>query len=54
MASHPRSDPVPQQLVHAGPYCNDPDCEYCSELREVQDSIRLHETPSTNIPKDEQ
>ncbi len=31
--------PVP----HASPYCSDPDCRSCKELREVQEAIRLHE-----------
>jgi hypothetical protein len=38
MASSPQSDNQP----HALPYCADPNCQSCKELREVQESIRLH------------
>jgi len=31
--------PVP----HGSPYCSDPDCKSCNELREVQEAIRLHQ-----------
>lgn len=46
MASHPRSNPIqPAQQPHAAPYCNDPLCEHCKQLREMQDLIRMHESP---------
>ena len=44
MASHPGSIPVqPPQQPHATPYCNDPECEHCKQLRDMQELIRLHE-----------
>jgi len=27
---------------HFTPYCSDPECESCSQLRETQEAIRLH------------
>jgi len=30
-----------KQEVHASPYCFDPNCKSCKELREVQEAIRL-------------
>ena len=54
MASHPRSEPLQQQPPHASPYCNDPNCEYCRQLRELQDSIRSHELPSAGTASDDQ
>ena len=27
---------------HASPYCSDPNCKSCKELKEMQESIRLH------------
>lgn len=47
MASHPRSNPVqPAQQPHGAPYCNDPLCEHCKQLRDMQELIRLHEPPA--------
>jgi hypothetical protein len=41
MSSPPKSSPVPQE--EAGrPYCSDPNCESCKDLRAVQEAIRLH------------
>ena len=48
MASSPNTANSNQQVQsHASPYCSDPNCESCKELREVQEAIRLHEP----IPK---
>jgi hypothetical protein len=52
MATHPGSSPLeaqqpplqPQNQFHAAPYCSDPECEHCKQLREVQELIRLHES----------
>jgi len=51
MASYPVPgslvpDSTIQQEPHAAPYCNDPDCKYCKQLRDVQDLIRMHDLPS--------
>ena len=46
MASYPVPDPSVQQPNHAAPYCNDPGCEYCQDLRAAQDTIRMHESGS--------
>lgn len=46
MASQPTSqqqentNPQP----HGIPYCSDPDCQYCKDLRAMQESLRLHQT----------
>lgn len=50
MASNLGPETVPQQPSHATPYCNDPDCKPCKELREMQELIRLHELPSREAP----
>jgi hypothetical protein len=42
MASRPLS-PQPDKQSHGIPYCSDPDCHYCKDLREVQEALRLHE-----------
>ena len=39
------SQPISQQdkkPPHGVPYCSDPDCEYCKDLRAMQEAIRLH------------
>jgi hypothetical protein len=54
MASHPRSEAFEQQQQpHAAPYCNDPNCEHCRELQEMQELIRLHESPSASAKEDD-
>lgn len=42
MATDP---PLPQDKKppHAIPYCSDPSCEYCKDLRAMQEAIRLHQ-----------
>lgn len=30
-----------QPQPHSVPYCSDPNCQSCKELREVQEAIRL-------------
>jgi hypothetical protein len=32
-----------QPTPHGSPYCSDPNCQSCKELREVQEAIRLHQ-----------
>ena len=50
MASQPGPSPSEQ---NASPYCSDPNCQSCKELREMQDAIRLHRPlPQMNTPKD--
>src|SRR5215471_9993191 len=39
VASQPSPSPSQQQ---GSPYCSDPHCQSCKELREVQEAIRLH------------
>jgi hypothetical protein len=39
MATKPT--PQPQREPHGSPYCSDPNCESCKELREVHKAIRL-------------
>jgi hypothetical protein len=56
MASHSTPAHRVHQANHAAPYCNDPDCAYCNELRDFQDRIRVHEftqrtAPDGNVPK---
>jgi hypothetical protein len=36
------NDPLRKTEI-APPYCSDPNCEYCSELRETQKQISAHE-----------
>lgn len=31
-----------EKQPHGTPYCSDPNCPYCEELREMQEAIRLH------------
>jgi len=34
------SQPVPHQTVKSGsPYCSDPNCEYCKNLREAEERL---------------
>jgi hypothetical protein len=40
MASQPISHTKPQPEA---PYCSDPNCQSCKELRKVQDAIRLNQ-----------
>jgi hypothetical protein len=49
MASQPSPSPSEQ---HGSPYCSDPNCQSCKELREMHNAIRLHAPlPQTNSPK---
>ncbi len=32
-----------QQRTQGSPYCSDPDCISCRQLREMQEAIRLHQ-----------
>jgi hypothetical protein len=41
MATHATSPQQDQKPPHAIPYCTDPNCEYCKDLREMQEAIRL-------------
>jgi hypothetical protein len=42
------SDLQPNQAnVHGSPYCSDPNCQSCKELREMQEAIRLHQPVSS-------
>ena len=52
MASQPISHPNKTAQPHATPNCNDPNCEYCKDLREVQESIRLHKPLPSENPKE--
>jgi len=48
MASQPKLTPLPvNQQPHDSPYCSDPECKHCEELRAVQESIRLLESAAT-------
>jgi len=40
MATQPISSEYKQAPL-ASPYCSDPNCKSCKELRDVQDAIRL-------------
>ncbi len=40
MASQPKLQP--DQPLPTSPYCSDPNCQSCKELREMEDAIRLH------------
>ena len=41
MATQPTSQ-QDQKPQHGVPYCSDPDCQYCKDLRAMQEAIRLH------------
>lgn len=41
MTSQPNSNLSPSE-PHGSPYCCDPNCQSCKELREMQEAIRLH------------
>ena len=41
MASQPTFPPHPKPLPHKMPYCSDPNCEYCKDLREMEEAIRV-------------
>jgi len=47
------SQPSPNSSQQQGsPYCSDPNCQSCKDLREMQDAIRLHlPLPTTKTPK---
>ena len=35
------SQPVPHRPTESGsPYCSDPNCEYCKNLREIEERIK--------------
>jgi hypothetical protein len=34
--------PELERQKHGSPYCSDPNCQSCKDLREVQEAIRLH------------
>ena len=52
VADQPMSESLHDEPIpHSSPYCYDPNCKYCKELREVQESIRLHEASPKGIPK---
>jgi hypothetical protein len=36
--------------TNATPYCADPNCESCRELRAMQEAIRLHQ-PLPRVPR---
>ena len=44
MATQPSSQP---KEPHGSPYCSDPNCQPCKELRAMQEAIRLDQP----IPK---
>ena len=43
MATQPTSEQGQETAAHGSPYCSDPDCAYCKDLRAVQEAIRLHQ-----------
>jgi hypothetical protein len=43
MASEPILQPEKQSQSGGSPYCADPNCESCKELREMQEAIRLRQ-----------
>ncbi len=45
MASRPISH-VPPQIELGSPYCSDPNCESCKQLREAQEELKKANAPS--------
>lgn len=43
MASQPTSQEQQKPRPPGMPYCADPDCEYCKDLRATQEAIRLQQ-----------
>ena len=46
MASQPHSDMYPNSL--GSPYCSDPNCKYCKELRDAQNQLAKSEAETAN------
>jgi hypothetical protein len=42
MVSQPTASPSSHEQQQGSPYCSDPNCPSCKDLREVQEAIRLH------------
>ena len=40
MASQPKPAVENSLSELSSPYCSDPDCEYCAELRKVEEQVR--------------
>jgi hypothetical protein len=54
MASQPIVQPNKHPQPQGSPYCSDPNCQSCKELRATHEAIRLHEPlprPLTPAPK---
>jgi len=49
MASKPISVPVSHitQTPLGSPYCSDPNCESCKQLREAQEKVKAGSSPTT-------
>lgn len=43
MATQPSPQQPPDNKTHLAPYCSDPNCESCKQLRQTQEAIRLHQ-----------
>jgi hypothetical protein len=43
MASQPTFEPQKHASQLGSPYCSDPDCQSCKELREAQEAISQHQ-----------
>ncbi len=43
MTSQTIAQPHKQPQSQASPYCSDPNCRRCKELREIHDAIRLRQ-----------
>jgi len=43
-----RSTNVTQDVTHGLPYCSDPDCDYCKQLREMQEQVSKQEADYRN------
>jgi hypothetical protein len=43
MATPSNSQSNPPGTRHGSPYCSDPNCQSCKELKEVQEAIRLRQ-----------
>jgi hypothetical protein len=38
----------PQEVTNELPYCSDPDCAYCKQLREMQEQVSRREADYCN------
>jgi hypothetical protein len=52
MASQPIPQRHKQPEPQGSPYCSDPNCQSCKELREMQEAIRLHQPLPKKVPSE--